>query len=110
MTRQFAIDRLARSVCADRTTFDERDAQSAAQWVENAQLDKLGEALARVRTNYPASGSSIVVAGSGEFLARRLVESLSGVGQVVSLGKRLGAEGSQAATALAVATLAKERR
>ncbi len=110
MTRQFAIDRLARSICADRTTFTESDALAVARSVEHAQLARLGEALARVQANNPASGGAFVVAGSGEFLARRLVERLPGVGEIVSLGDRLGVEGSQAATAIAVATLAKERR
>lgn len=110
MTRQYAIDRLARSICADRTTFDERDALAAAKAVEKAQLARLSKALDRVRSNHPGSGRAMLLSGSGEFLGRLLAERLSGTAEVVSLGESLESGSSEAATAVAVATLASERK
>jgi (4-(4-[2-(gamma-L-glutamylamino)ethyl]phenoxymethyl)furan-2-yl)methanamine synthase len=109
MTRLFAIDRLARSICADRTTFDEQDALVAASWVQQQQMARLTEALAQVLAGYPAGGGDFIVAGSGEFLARQLVSTSPRLHCVASLSERLGPNGSQGATAIAVATLAREQ-
>ena len=95
-------------ICADRTTFGEDDALAVARAVEIAQLARLGEALDLVRSKYPGSGRTLIFSGSGEFLGRRLAEGLPAIAQTVSLGERLGPEGSEAATAVAVATLASE--
>jgi probable H4MPT-linked C1 transfer pathway protein len=108
MTRQFAIDRLARSICADRTTFDEQDALVAAQWVKEKQLFQLRRALEKVLEQYPDCGGDVVIAGSGERLAREVATGCPGVRNVISLGERLGPTGSGGAAAVAVATLARE--
>lgn len=109
LTRPLAIDRLARSICADRTTFNAQDALAAAKRVEQSQLDQLGASLRKVMSNFPGENGDFVVAGSGDWLARQLLAGRPGVRGIVSLSDRLGLQGSQGATAVAVATLARER-
>lgn len=108
-TRAAAHDRLARSICADRTMFTADDARAAAEAIASAQLSRLGRAAQQVLRTLNAPPQTIVVAGQGEFLARRMVEKLRISAEVVSLAEKLRAELSRSATAHAVAVLAEER-
>jgi probable H4MPT-linked C1 transfer pathway protein len=107
-TREFAHDRLARAICADRTTFSETDAIAAAKVVMHEQLNDLAEALHEVIARLPHRVETVIVSGQGEFLAHALVDrELSGV-SIVSLSRRLGNEVSEVAPAHALAILARE--
>ncbi len=107
-TREFAHDRLARAICADRTTFTPADAITAARVVMRAQLDDLAEALREVVARLSRRVETVVVSGQGEFLAHALVDrELSGV-TIISLSRRLGHEISEVAPAHALAILARE--
>jgi probable H4MPT-linked C1 transfer pathway protein len=106
-TREFARDRLARMICADRTLFSEHDAERAAAAITAAQLSKLGIAV-RQAVGRAGSPTTVIVAGQGEFLARRLVQKLGWPAAVISLSERLGPRVSQCAPAHAVAVLARE--
>ena len=104
MTRRFAIDRLARSICADRTTFTEADALTAAEYVKQQQLARLRQGLQQVIESHPECAGNVVTAGEGETLAKDLWNE-SKRGSTESLRQRVGPEASQAAGALAVAVL-----
>ncbi len=99
-TREFARERLARMICADRDMFDECDALAAARAVREAQVQRIARGL--------HSPTAAVISGQGEFLARRVLEQVGFGGQVVSLGEQLGPRVSQAAPAHALAVLGRE--
>ena len=107
-TRARALDRLARQICADRTLFDAGDAQAAARAVAERQRVQIVRAIEAVLRRQPRPPRTVVLSGCGEFLARRVIESLGLAARVESLGAILGAEKSRAATAYALATLARE--
>ncbi|MBI1901214.1 MAG: H4MPT-linked C1 transfer pathway protein [Planctomycetia bacterium] len=112
-TKALARDRLARSICADREMFSDEDALLAAKAIEQAQLAKLGVAAQGVLVRLPSPPPAVVIAGSGEFLARRLALRLKLNCRVVAMSEALGGGAggrllSRCATALAVAVLAQE--
>lgn len=107
-TKAAARDRLARSICADRTMFDEADARAAATTIARAQLAKIAVAAQGVLRRLPAAPSTVVISGQGEFLARQLVDRMKLSAAVVSLNDQLGPELSRAAPAHALAVLARE--
>jgi hypothetical protein len=109
LTRDAARDRLARSICADRTMFDASDALLAARAIRQRQLANLEEAVGRVVASLESQPSTCVISGQGEFLARELVCRIAGSSaQIVSLGEALGPGISGAAPAHALAVLARE--
>jgi len=108
VTRRGALERLARSICADREMFDARDAERAARAAEQAQLDRLESAARRVLEKLPQAPRTMIVSGRGEFLARRLLQRLGHSAAVVSLAEQLGPTVSRCATAHALAVLARE--
>jgi probable H4MPT-linked C1 transfer pathway protein len=104
-----ARDRLARMVGADREGFDSGDADAFARAADEVVLARL-EAAALGAT-WPGLGRPrhAVVAGSGEFLARRLAgRVLETGGSVVSLAQAWGPVASVAACAHALVELAGE--
>ena len=107
-TRAGALDRLARQICADRTLFSRDDAQAAARAVARGQRVQIARAIGAVLRHLPRLPQTVILSGRGEFLARRVIDSLSLSADIVSLGTILGAEKSQAATAYALARLAKD--
>ena len=107
-TRPFAWERLARSICADRSMFDEHDALRAAETVARAQVAKISVGARQAAGALPGEPRVVVVSGQGEFVARRVVERLWPDAAVVSLAQRLGPSVSQCATAHALAVLADE--
>lgn len=108
LTRAFARERLGRMVCADATTFDEQDAHTAAEAVRVAQFASLRSAVEQVAEGMSGWPRGVVVSGTGEFLAARLVDDLFGRVRLVSLTTELGAEVSSCAPAHALAVLARE--
>ncbi len=109
-TKKAALFRLARSICADREMFSAADADAAARAIEIAQLSKLGIAATGVIRRLPEPPRTVILAGSGEFLARKLVGKLRlREVETLSLAEKLGdADISRSATAHAVAVLANE--
>jgi probable H4MPT-linked C1 transfer pathway protein len=106
-TRTAALDRLARSICADCDIFSESDAKTLAEHAASAQLEAIAAAAECVVKRLPALPQCVVVSGTGEFLARRVVTRLGLDAQVISLGEMLGPELSQCATAHALAVIAR---
>ena len=108
-TAESARDRLARRVGADRQTFSEDDARELANAIDAALLDR--QVRAGRRALCPIGlPRSVVVSGSGLFLAQRLAEALTERGTpVIDLGKAWGPLASEAACAHALLVLAAER-
>ncbi|HWC89815.1 MAG TPA: hypothetical protein VG433_09170, partial [Pirellulales bacterium] len=107
-TREAALRRLARSICSDRETFEERDAMAAAAAIAAEQAALVRPALMRVVERLPMSPQCFVVSGEGEFLARQIVAEVAPGAEIISLARRLGPRLSQVAPAHALAVLAAE--
>jgi probable H4MPT-linked C1 transfer pathway protein len=107
-TRAAALDRLARSICADRETFSETDARAMSEAVLEKQLARITTSLKHVLHRMPERPDTIVLSGRGEFLARKVIQSLGLLPEMVSLSKELGTELSRCAAAHALAVLATE--
>lgn len=101
-TRAAAHARLARMVGADSETFTERDVMNLAHKVVDRQIALLRDAVKHVTAGFSLHPKTVVISGSGEFLARKVLENMN----LVSLADNLGPEISQAACAYAVAVLA----
>jgi (4-(4-[2-(gamma-L-glutamylamino)ethyl]phenoxymethyl)furan-2-yl)methanamine synthase len=107
-TKEAARDRLARSICADREMFDDRDALAAAEAIARSQLAKIAVAIGQVLGRLPAAPQAIVISGRGEFVARRALERMKVAAKIISLGAELGPALSRSATAHALAVIARE--
>ncbi len=110
-TRPFAHGRLARMLCCDGTELPLQTTVQMAQFVARRQLERLVEAARSVLRRLPGSPQTVLVSGSGEFLARRVVDGLPELAgaERVSLRQCFSPEVSEAACAFAVARLACER-
>lgn len=108
-TRAFAHARMARLLCADIETVSIEDAVALAQQARQGQVTALHEGLLKVQESLPRVPRTIVLSGTGEFLAREVVHSCGWPCEIVSLAKELGPEVSRAACAYALAVLAAER-
>lgn len=104
LTREHARERLARMICADADTFNEKDALVAAKAVRAAQVAEINDAIAKVTAAMPQASQVWITSGSGGFLA----DILSRSAPLLSLGSKLGSDASSAAPAYAVACLAAE--
>jgi probable H4MPT-linked C1 transfer pathway protein len=107
-TKRFARARLARMVCADAEEFNHRDAVTLSQSVADQQLDQITARLHDVSACLPNPPQSVIVCGSGEFLARRAAERLTDKPSILSLTDELSSAASVAAPAHALAVLAME--
>jgi probable H4MPT-linked C1 transfer pathway protein len=110
-TRANAFSRLARMYCGDAETIPTDEIHALARMARRAQLDVIGAAIATVIAKLPAPPQTIMICGSGEFVARAAIAQnpvLSSI-PVLSLAGRLGSDISQAACAYALASLAAER-
>jgi len=107
-TRACAYDRLARSICADRSMFSIDDALVMAEAAAAAQLARIEAAARSVIERMPEPPRVLVLCGRGAFLGQRLAARLDLGATIVSLEDELGAELSQCATAHALAVLASE--
>lgn len=110
-TREFAHERLARAICADRESFSEEDAREAARQISQAQTALLAQALQQVFASPGERPRTVIVSGQGEFLARRAWDAaeICPGARIVSLAEELGPEASRCAPAHALAVLLAER-
>jgi uncharacterized hydantoinase/oxoprolinase family protein len=104
-TRRSAHIRLARMLCGDADNVSDMETSELARAAMDRQRQCIGEALRSVLGRMPEPPKAIVISGSGEFLARSIVSSMTA--RIVSLGDLLGRAVSDAACAYAVALLAK---
>jgi probable H4MPT-linked C1 transfer pathway protein len=103
ITREFAGERIARVICADRELLDESGITRIAESVAAEQVSTIAAAIRRVRSRHP-SVQTAVVTGLGEFIARDAARA-AGL-DVVSLAGDLGVDAARYAPAAAVALLA----
>jgi probable H4MPT-linked C1 transfer pathway protein len=109
-TADAAVDRLARMVGADRDGFSTADALAFAQAADACLMDRLAQVAERACRSTIGRPTAAVVAGSGDFLARRLARRvIEPRGPVVSLKEAWGAVASSAGCAYALVHLASER-
>jgi (4-(4-[2-(gamma-L-glutamylamino)ethyl]phenoxymethyl)furan-2-yl)methanamine synthase len=101
-TRDFAGERLARVVCADRSMTTEAGITAIAEWVAAAQQGLIADAIERVRARHPRVGHAVVL-GIGASLAAAAAGD-AGL-QVMPLDERWHPDASHAAPATAVAML-----
>ncbi|WP_165063875.1 hydantoinase/oxoprolinase family protein [Paludisphaera rhizosphaerae] len=108
-TRERALERLARMVCADRDSCSTDDVEALAQAADDALRDRLAAAARRACASTIGEPRTAVISGSGEFLARRVAEALVGPhGTIRSIGDLWGRDGSDAACARALIDLARD--
>jgi probable H4MPT-linked C1 transfer pathway protein len=107
-TREAARTRLARTICADATTFEMADAVAAAEVVRRQQTAQIAVAVAQVLGRLPDRPENVILSGRGEFLARRVLERLALAAPILSLSQELGPQLSRCAPAHALAMLAQE--
>ncbi len=114
-TREFAHARLARMICADVESSTEEDRRGLALRICNRQTMLIRQAMERMARAMHGPLSAVILAGSGEFLARAALEirweqasHLPPAERVISLTDRLGKPISDAACAFALAKLASE--
>jgi probable H4MPT-linked C1 transfer pathway protein len=106
-TREFAGERIARVICADRELVNESDVMHIAKFIAAEQVAALADSIRRVRSRHP-SLKTAVVTGLGHFLATDAARSESL--EVVSLADDIGDAGARHAPAAAVALLCAEAR
>jgi probable H4MPT-linked C1 transfer pathway protein len=109
-TRAAAHARLARMLCADAETCTSEECRKLAERVALRLASHLTTALESVAKRLPGAPRTVVLAGSGEFLARALLLQQRAFAEptVVSLAEQLGPALSQAACAYALAVLTAE--
>jgi (4-(4-[2-(gamma-L-glutamylamino)ethyl]phenoxymethyl)furan-2-yl)methanamine synthase len=100
-TREYAGERLARVVCADREMLDDNTIDQMATALARAQLERITGALRELRSRFPALDTAVVT-GLGEFIAAEAARD-AGL-RVISLGDTVDGAG-QTAAATAVACL-----
>src|SRR5919107_2363035 len=103
-SREYAGERLARVVCADRDMLDEHSLDVIATALAHAQRDEIVSALIELRTRHEQIDTA-VVAGLGEFIARDAANQ-AGL-RVISLSQEVGSA-AVTAPAVAVACLLQE--
>jgi len=107
-----AHDRIARMVCCDREEIDLDSARSLAGAFAAAQQAQIAAAIESIASRAAVPFESIVVAGSGARLARKVLCEIQAArnAHLISLVDALAPELAEAACAYAVAVLAAERR
>ena len=101
-SRDYAGERIARVVCADREMLDDQEISAIADAVADAQVAHICRAVARVRERHQMLRTAVVT-GLGSFIATRAARR-AGL-SVIHLGDALGADGARCAPAAAVALL-----
>ena len=110
-TVEFAHDRLARAICGDRFEVSLDEARSIASFLADVQQQRLNGALTRVLSAAKGPVESVLIAGSGSFLAKRLVENHPKLNSatVHELSTMFSAETAESACAFALAKLGVEQ-
>jgi probable H4MPT-linked C1 transfer pathway protein len=108
-SKPFARARLARMVGADAEMLSEKQIRNIAQEANTRQIELLRKSIRKI-LNPRQTPLTVVLAGSGEFLARLALQDQPDFShfRVLSLNEELGPEISRAACAYAVARLAAD--
>lgn len=104
-----ARDRLARMVCTDHDGFSSEDALAFARAADDCLVNRLAEAAERACRATVGPPEAAIIAGSGEFLARRLAQRIIPPGgPILELNEAWGPVSSSAGCAYALLVLAEE--
>ncbi len=106
-TREFAGERLARAICADREMLDAAGVTAIADALAAAQVTRIADAIVKVRARHGGL-DTVVVTGLGDFIGRRA--ALQAGLQVVPLASVLGESAARCAPAASVALLLEADR
>jgi probable H4MPT-linked C1 transfer pathway protein len=101
-SREFAGERLARAICADREMVNEAGVTAIANALAAAQIERIGAAITTVRARHHGLHTAVVT-GLGAFIADRAARQ-AGL-DVVSLASALGDDAARCAPAASVALL-----
>jgi len=101
-TREFAGERLARAICADREIVNESGVTAIANALAAAQIERIGAAITTVRARHHGLHTAVVT-GLGAFIADRAARQAGF--DVVSLASALGDDAARCAPAASVALL-----
>ena len=101
-TREFAGERLARVVCADRDMLDEGGISAIADALAVAQIERIASAIRRVAGRHPSLRTAVVT-GLGAFIAEAAARA-AGL-DVVQLAATIGDAAARCAPAASVALL-----
>jgi probable H4MPT-linked C1 transfer pathway protein len=101
-TREFAGERLARIVCADRDMLDAAAITRLADALARAQIRSIQASIQRVIATHPSIRVAVVT-GLGSFLGGAAARAANL--EIVPLSRELGEEGARCAPAVAVALL-----
>ena len=104
-TREFAGERLARLVCADREMLDEAAISSIADALARAQVARITAAIERVLLHHPSLNLAVIT-GLGAFLGAAAAHA-AGM-KVVALAAQLGDAAARCAPAACVALLLEQ--
>ena len=104
-TREFAGERIARVICADRELMDESEVTQIARVIAAEQVAAVAAALRRVCSRHPSLRTA-VVSGLGHFIASQAARSVPL--DVASLADDIGDDAARYAAAAAVALLYAE--
>ncbi len=107
-TRAYAHSRLARMICADRETCTAEATHELACQIRDRQVRLLRRAVRYVAASLAAPPATVILAGSGEFLAEKVLPPDPSISRV-SLAEKLGPMRSRVSCAYALAVLAAER-
>lgn len=107
-TIEAAKSRLARMLCADRSELTDEELCGMARALAAKQRELIEASLRRVLDRLETPCRQVIVSGSGEFLAIRVVQALLPRADLVRLSEKLGSSASEAACAAAVAHLGCE--
>jgi probable H4MPT-linked C1 transfer pathway protein len=110
-TKQDALARLARIICADVDLLSEAELYEIVTYIYERQLDQISAGITQVlnaRQEYDISVPVVITGLGREFLARRVAEKI-GFHQIFDLEKELGIEGAIASPAAAIAILLAEK-
>ena len=100
--REFAGERIARVICADRELVDDSAITRIAESIAAQQVAGIAAAIGRVRSRHPSLRTSVVT-GLGHFIAAEAARAASL--DVMSLADDIGEEAARYAPAAAVALL-----
>jgi probable H4MPT-linked C1 transfer pathway protein len=106
-TREFAGERLARAICADRDMLDAAGVTAIADALAAAQVTRIADAIVKVRGRHGGL-DTVVATGLGDFIGRRA--ALQAGLQVVPLASVLGESAARCAPAASVALLLEAER
>jgi probable H4MPT-linked C1 transfer pathway protein len=101
-TREFAGERLARVICADRELLDHAAVSALADSLASAQVARIARAIDRVHRRHPSLRLAVVT-GLGTFLGTSAARAC-GL-EVVTLAAELGDAAARCAPAVSVALL-----